>query len=571
MSRNILRLVLALVFLLCLCAPAAATYMDDVGYTALKNELGSSLLTGAGVQVTQIESAGMPDPNNAQFTGKTLTPKSSSMSISSHATAVGQYFYGKTSSFAPGITNIDCYLAMDWLSNFLGGSAPQISSSRVANHSYVGTGFSTQSYISYLARTDWLVNRDEYIQVVAMNNGGSNTPMMGSSFNAISVGLSNGTAAHGSYPLVTSPTTPYALAGTRPDLVAPAGATSWATPMVASAAALLVAEGHNNPGLSRDPLVNYTTNRAGATIYNAERSEVVKAALMAGASRTSPNLTNSVTPNGYTVNTANGLNNVYGAGQLNIYNSYHIIAGGEQNSREDYPTGLGKISAAGFDYDPYFGGLNGSNRTGSYVFQATSTGTLSASLVWNLDVNGPTTSTTSTTSGSGSTSSTGGKGGGKGSKGSGNGGKTAKSTTRLVTTATTTTSCFDTTATLYNLGLYLYDTTSGAEVAYAASLVDNTQNIYYTSLTAGDSYLLEVASLEATDFLWDYALAWNITADINTLTSSGAAPAASFLIMGAGAGIGTATSTPLPPTVYLLGSGIAALLLLRRKRKGYSL
>ena len=38
---------------------------------------------------------------------------------------------------------------------------------------------------------------------------------MGSSFNAIAVGLSNGTAAHGSYPLATTPTTPYA-SGTAP-------------------------------------------------------------------------------------------------------------------------------------------------------------------------------------------------------------------------------------------------------------------------------------------------------------------------------------------------------------------
>ena len=46
--------------------------------------------------------------------------------------------------------------------------------------------------------------------------------MLGSSFNAIAVGLSNGTAAHGSFPLATTPTTPYASAGARPDLVAPA-------------------------------------------------------------------------------------------------------------------------------------------------------------------------------------------------------------------------------------------------------------------------------------------------------------------------------------------------------------
>ena len=147
----------------------------------------------------------------------------------------------------------------------------------------------------------------------------------------------------------------------------------------------------------------------------------------------------------------------------------------------------------GFDYDPAFGGANGSNKTGSYVFKALTTGSLSASLVWNLNVKG------------------------------------------------VTASGFDTSATLYNLGLALYDMTSSSEVAYAASLVDNTENIWYTSLIAGDSYLLEVTSLQATDFLWDYALAWNITA--------------------------TTTHAPLPPTVYLLGSGIVAIIFFRRKKR----
>jgi hypothetical protein len=214
---------------------------------------------------------------------------------------------------------------------------------------------------------------------------------------------------------------------------------------------------------------------------------VVKAALMAGASRTATQLATN-----YTVNTANGLNNVYGAGQLNIYNSYHIIAGGEQNSREDYLAGGGEITAAGFDYDPYFGGLNGSNRMGSYVFTALSAGELTASLVWNLSVTGET--------------ATG----------------------------------FNTTATLYNLGLYLYDLTSSSELAYAASLVDNTENIWWTSLEANHDYMIQVQAEMLSNFLWDYGLAWHITA--------------------------VTTHSPLPPTFYLLGSGLLALLWLRRKK-----
>lgn len=494
MNRLLVRIIIAGMLVIGWSGSAPADWKLDIGYTALQQELGANLPTGAGVKVTQIEaSLGKPDPSNAAFTGKTFTLKSPSLSIAGHATDVGQLFYGQSSSIAPGITSIDCYDASNWKSSFLGWgtNAPLISSSRVANHSYISTSTGTGN-IPYLARLDWVVNRDEYIQVVAMNNGGSNVPYLGSSFNAISVGLSNGTAAHGSYSLATTPTTPYAAASTRPDLVAPAGATSWATPMVSSATALLVETGHKGgTTLSTDPLVQSTMNRNGDTIYNAERSEVVKAALMAGANRKSPNLKNSVTPNGYVVNTGNGLNNIYGAGELNIYNSYHIIAAGEQNSREDFAAGNGEIKAVGFDYDPQFGGLNGSNRTGSYVFKALTTGSLSASLVWNLTVQGGTVNN------------------------------------------------FSTDASLYHLGLYLYDTTSDLELAYAASLVDNTENIWWNDLIPNHAYLLQVMANQG-DFLWDYGLAWNI----NALT----------------------THAPLPPTVYLLGSGLLAIFWLRRRR-----
>jgi hypothetical protein len=491
MNKLLIRFLIAGLLAISWNGSAVADWKLDIGYTALQGELGAAMPTGSGVKVTQVEaSGGKPDPSNTQFAGDTFTDKTSGLTVSSHATTVGQYFYGKTTSIAPGITNIDCYGNVNWESyGFLNNPyTPLVSSSRVANHSWIGN-FDPASAISILSHLDWVVNRDEYIQVVAMNNGTTNVPLLGSSFNGIAVGLSNGNSAHGAYPLATTPTTPYAAASrTRPDLVAPASATSWGTPMVSSAAASLVDAGHNGGNtLSTDPSVTFTTDRNGDKIYNAERSEVVKAALMAGASRTAPQLTQ-----GYTVNTANGLNSTYGAGQLNIFNSYHVIAAGEQNSREDFLSGGGEIKSAGFDYDPAFGGLNGSNKTGSYFFKALTTGTLTASLVWNLAVNGPTA----------------------------NG--------------------FDNTATLYKLGLYLYDITSSSEVAYAASLVDNTENIWYTSLNPNHAYLLEVASLQGTDFLWDYALAWNITA--------------------------TTTHAPLPPTVYLLGSGIVALVFFRRKK-----
>ena len=118
---------------------AAADWKLDIGYTALKNELGAALPTGAGVKVTQIEaSSGKPDPGNAQFAGKTFTLKSPSLTINGHATSVGQYFYGNSSSLLPGITNIDCYdfgRLERWSFLRIGPILPLVSSSRVANHS----------------------------------------------------------------------------------------------------------------------------------------------------------------------------------------------------------------------------------------------------------------------------------------------------------------------------------------------------------------------------------------------------------------------------------------------------
>jgi len=247
------------------------------------------------------------------------------------------------------------------------------------------------------------------------------------------------------------------------------GVTSTATPLVASAAALLVGVGHHGgSGLSQDPVASSTTNRLGDTIYNAERAEVIKATLMAGADRTSPRLTNDITPGGYSVDRDNGLDSRYGAGELNIYASYHILAGGEQNSAEDASGNGGLIGPVGFDYDPQFGGGSGSNRLGSYYFSTDlSQGTLTASLVWHIDIDGGTAHD------------------------------------------------FDGTATLYDLDLLLYDITNSndwLEKAFSRSNEDNTENLW-VDLVAHRDYLLQVVADTPDEFLWDYGLAWMITSN----------------------------------------------------------
>ncbi|MDP6414897.1 MAG: hypothetical protein QGG54_07720 [Gammaproteobacteria bacterium] len=462
--------------------PAHADYKADVGYTALESELGTGIPDGSGVPVSQSEAsiqvgtdtAWILDPGNAEFSGKTVTDVSGAVPgiYSGHATGVGKKFFGNTTSTSPGITNIAAYLVDHWISSgFLrvtggGGQAsqPRSSSSRINNHSWIGNGATTAVNTDALTRLDWVIERDEMVQTVGFTGSASN-PLLGSGYNVISVNTTHtptdaGSAAGGGI---------YTSGRTKPEIVAPANTTSSATPRVASATALLIDAAHGNPAWSTDPVSTSTTNRNGDTIYNAERVEVIKAALMTGADRATSNST-SADITDYRVDvadqTVNGLDRRFGAGQLNIYNSYHAIAAGEQNSLEDQAGSAGLIGTTGFDYDPAFGGSQGSNATATYYFSPTSApARLSASLVWNLAING----------------------------GSANN--------------------FNGSATLYDLDLQLFDVTDPGNwvlVGGSASANENTENLWLL-LEGGKDYALQVTpGAGQAAFKWDYGLAWQV-------------------------------------------------------------
>jgi len=453
---------------------AQAAYVDDVGFALLQAELGAATPDGTGLTVTQVEAcngdpcAWAPNPGSRSITAGDGGPAVSEP-FSGHANGVGSKFYGDASTTpAIGILpspSIAAYEAGDWLlGGFLraGQSArPNVTPSRIANHSYIAFFGSDAANLEVLRRLDWLVATDEYIQVVGFTGGSS--PILSSALNIIAVNNTGAPTNNGSRAVAGDAA--YAVERTRPDLVAPAANTSSATPRVASAVALLMAAAQADPALSNGS----TTNRDGATILNAERSEVVKAVLMAGADRATSNTHPATDPaniTGYRINgadqTANGLDRRYGAGQLNIHNSYHIIAAGEQDSVED--AGAGVIGSFGFDYDPAFGGSNSSNTEGTYFF-ATAAGPVEfiASLVWNIDIDpGPR-------------------------------------------------SRFDRTATLHNLDLLLYDVSDAQNwvlLQQSASTIDNTENL--RSLLAGNtSYALRVQPAAGQNaFRWDYGLAW---------------------------------------------------------------
>ncbi|MDY6832593.1 MAG: hypothetical protein SWC96_12285 [Thermodesulfobacteriota bacterium] len=435
---------------------AYGDYKDDIGHTRLSGELGEALPDGTGIAVTQVEAFynghWMPDTGHSDFTGKTITDKITppDTGTSSHATSVGRNFYGNSLSLGPGITTIDVYEANNWFqTGFLNLGQPEppgSSSSRIANHSYVGGLDGGNIDSQALRRLDWVIEENGYIQCVGLTGA----PLLGSAFNAITVGSTYGSLSRTSVSLVDSyGDTVYEPVRIKPDLMAPLGSQSATTALGSSAIALLLDAG-DAPGRP--------------DLLNAGHPEVVKAALMAGASRrTACKCDDGYYIGDYRADAAdradNGLDKRLGAGQLNIYESYHIIAAGEQNSG-------GSIGVYGFDYNPAFGGLEGSSTTETYAFTADADHSrLIVALVWHVDIDGGAPD------------------------------------------------AFNGAATYHNMDLVLYDATDSREAASARSAWDNTEHLW-APVTAGHQYEIRVQKgTGQADFLWDYGLAWRLVPD----------------------------------------------------------
>jgi hypothetical protein len=445
--------ILIAINIICAWPPAVyAGYKDDIGYTRLSQALGGTIPDGSGIDVSQIEAKTgnpatnyMPNVTNGEFTGKTIAPQSGTSDTSGHATSVGRTFYGNSRSIAPGIGNVWCYEATDWMVQILNPNyihvTPNPPDRPVSNHSWVGSYENLHLTSSALRKLDWIISNYDHLHFAGISNSASAaSPLLGSAFNVFTIGRTDGnhsrnTAAIEETWSYTSDLV-YSLQRTRPHIVTPMGTVSSSTPVGAAAAALLLEYGQNT---------------------NAERPEVIKAALMAGADRI------TTCGCGYMIadfrhdasnQTAHGLDSRFGAGQLNIYNSYKIVEAGEQNSAED---GGGAISLSGFDYDGSFG-TQGDNDTGTYSFTADSDHQrLCATLAWHLKIGGP--------------------------------------------------SLPNADATLHDLDLVLIDETAGNQiVATSSSTGDNTESLSWIPLTPGNEYRLEVRSQGS--FKWDYGLAW---------------------------------------------------------------
>jgi hypothetical protein len=246
--------------------------------------------------------------------------------------------------------------------------------------------------------------------------------------------------------------------------------------MASASVGLLLESSRDNPGWSNS---TYTSPRSGNTIRHGDATEVQKALLMAGADRNVDN------PRGADITdwgegghlTTNGLDDRFGAGQVNIHNSYQILAATEQDSQQDGRSA--DVAARGWDYDPTFGGSNASNAVADYDFTASADAgdTLLASLVWNLDIE----------------------------TGADSGGSLTFNEI------------------LYDLDLKLLEVDGGETlVAESNSTDETTENLTFRQLNPGTDYTLRVTpGADQSDFEWDYGLAWQTVPEPGSLVLLG--------------------------------------------------
>ena len=302
-----------MICVLLVSATAWASNLDTIGVTLLRTA--TTNLNGSGIRVGQPEAgdgtvtnwevnpgaAGVgqpinsftyfysPSPYRNLSTANTFT--NSLGRESGHADAVAGNFYGLAGGVATNVTHVDNYDAGTFINYYVSGN--RSISDRVANQSFIGASSSQstydQIYDNYVARYNTLF-------VSGIGNGGPVNPPA-TCYNGLGVAAYGGSSSIGPTP---------DNGRCKPDITAPADVTSFSTPLVAGAAAVLLQAGLRGDG--------------GSDTSAATDSRTVKALLLNGA----------VKPVGWTNGSAAPLDARYGAGVLNVFNAYEQLAGRKQ-------------------------------------------------------------------------------------------------------------------------------------------------------------------------------------------------------------------------------------------------
>ena len=311
------------IVLLCLgafTALAPAQTLDVIGVNALRAI--TTNLNGAGIRVAQPEASLTSDlltwevnpadvgqsPSLFTYTsadGSTNVYPNALGFVSWHANGVGDAIYGAVNGVATNLARVDTYQADFFITNYVGNqlSIPAVS---LVNQSFT---FGTETtnlptppnQLSVADQRELDAAYDDYavnfqtLFVSAANNGGTISPP-GTAYNCIGVGAFGGSSGVG--PTLDN-------GRSKPDLTAPAGYTSFSTPLVTGCAAVLMQAALRGDG--------------GSDTNSAFDARTIKALLLNGA----------VKPLDWTNESPAPLDARYGAGVVNLVNAHQQLAGGK--------------------------------------------------------------------------------------------------------------------------------------------------------------------------------------------------------------------------------------------------
>lgn len=399
--------------------------LDTVGVTLLRQV--DPTLTGSGVRVAQAEASFSQTPPpifevNPFAIGQLeslLTYYSASGTAtnfpnsvgegSGHATDVANNFYGAVAGVAPSVAHVDNYDADYFYQNFILPASASIPG-RIVNQSFIFGTTPPQTTIDLQYDSFAVRNNVLFVSGAGNDPGGFVNPPA-TCYNGIGVGVVDGPSSPG-------PTRDNGRC--KPDLCAPGGATSFSTPFVSGAATILLQAGLRGDG------------GAGVITNDASDIRTLKALLLNGA----------IKPAGWTNGATTPLDARYGAGVVNVFNSWSQLKGQKKafieatspSSGTSHPPGTNTSNIStltGWDFRPISSStLN--DKVNHYYFNLAATNgaryTATATLAWNRAL--------------------------------------AQNS-------------------INNLDLFLYDTSSSNLIASSVSTVDNVEHLYLPQLPPG--------------------------------------------------------------------------------------
>lgn len=452
--------------------PSRAQDLNMIGLTLLRTV--TTNINGAGINVAQPEAAAptfevnptavnQPASLFLTYTSASGTATNFPNSVGSesgHANGVGGYFYGLSGGVATNVAHVDNYDAGYFYYNIITPLIPPSINDPVVNQSFIfcNPDWSHESvsmeqnidsqYDDYAAQYNTLF-------VSGAGNGGPTNQAQvyppATCYNGLGVAAYGGSSCIG-------PTLDNGRC--KPDITAPAGATSFSTPQVAGAAALLMQAGLRGDG--------------GNDTNSATGPRTLKVLLLNGA----------VKPANWTNANSSPLDARYGAGVLNVFNACKQLAGGKRSyivsttvgtGGAHPPTGAsGTIPVlSGWDFNTNTSGKLPAqfDAVNHYYFNVTNNlpgtkYTATTTLVWNRQPNQ---------------------------------------------------------AAINNLNLFLYNCANSNLVACSTSLVDNVEHIYVPQLAQGryDLQVWKAGGAGIVSAAEPYALAFEFFSETLSIVQSG--------------------------------------------------